>query len=258
MSRRLRGPLADAAVWLALLALWWLIAATQQHRGTLWPTPSQVASSLWTLRSAFASNASVTLQEAALGFLVAVALAVIVALVGERYRPLAGTLQRLAIGVYALPLIALAPVLVLWTGSGLTTKIIIAALASFFPVLINLTQALRTTNAQALELMRLGGASSWQMFRYVELPYALPMLFAAFTVAAPAAILGAMLAEWVGADRGLGIQLLNSMQNYAIAELYGCLAVASFLSLAAWLLFTLVGRRLFPWHPSLAPIHVQG
>ena len=104
-------------------------------------------------------------------------LAVAIALAGgwsRRWRKLAG----LAIGVYALPLIALAPVLVLWTGSGLTTKVIIAALASFFPVLINLTQALRTTDAHALELMRVGGASRWQAFRFVELPYALPMLFA--------------------------------------------------------------------------------
>jgi ABC-type nitrate/sulfonate/bicarbonate transport system permease component len=156
----------------------------------------------------------------------------------------------LAIGVYSLPLIALAPALVLWTGSGLTTKVIIAALAAFFPVLINLTQALRTTNPNALELMRSGGASSWQVFRRVELPYALPVLFAAFTIAAPAAILGAMLAEWVGANSGLGIQLLNSMQSDDVPELYASLAVASLLSLAAWLVFAVAGRWLFPWHAS--------
>jgi ABC-type nitrate/sulfonate/bicarbonate transport system permease component len=257
MRRRLGNPLATIGVWLALLGIWWLVAASQQRPGTLWPTPNQVASSLWTLRSAFISNAVVTLEEAALGFAAAVALAVAVALIGEQYHSVAGTLQRLALGVYSLPLIALAPVLVLWTGSGLTTKVIIAALAAFFPVLINLTQALRTTSAGALELMRVGGASSWQSFRLVELPYALPMLFAAFTVAAPAAILGAMLAEWVGADRGLGIQLLNSMQSDEVPELYGCLAIASFLSLAVWAIFTLSGRRLFPWHASMQRLELD-
>jgi ABC-type nitrate/sulfonate/bicarbonate transport system permease component len=250
MIRRASPVLASLGVWLALLGVWWLIAAAQRRPGTLWPTPGQVAVTLWQLRGAFISNAGTTVEEAALGFAVAVVLAVVIALAGERYRPLAASLQRLAIGVYSLPLIALAPALVLWTGSGLTTKVIIAALAAFFPVLINLTQALRTTNPNALELMRSGGASSWQVFRRVELPYALPVLFAAFTIAAPAAILGAMLAEWVGANSGLGIQLLNSMQSDDVPELYASLAVASLLSLAAWLVFAVAGRWLFPWHAS--------
>ncbi len=253
MTRRLGQVLGIGAVWLALLGVWWLIAVLERHPGTLWPDPAQVATALWQLRVAFVQNAATTVEEAAIGFAAAVTLAVAIALVSERYRPLAGSLHRLAISVYSLPLIALAPVLVLWTGSGLTTKVIIAALASFFPVLINLTQALRTTDPAALELMRTGGASSWQVFRHVELPYALPVLFAAFTVAAPAAILGAMLAEWVGANSGLGIQLLNSMQNDDIPELYASLAVASVLSLVAWLAFTLLGRWLFPWHASLQP-----
>ena len=250
MSRRASPVLASIGVWLALLGIWWLVAATQQRPGTLWPTPAQVAVTLWQLRGAFAANAGTTVEEAALGFAAAVVLAVLVGLAGERYRPLAGSLNRLAIGVYSLPLIALAPALVLWTGSGLTTKVIIAALAAFFPVLINLTQALRSTDPNALELMRAGGASSWQVFRRVELPYALPALFAAFTIAAPAAILGAMLAEWVGADSGLGIQLLDSMQNDDVPELYASLAAASLLSLAAWLVFSVAGRWLFPWHAS--------
>ena len=83
------------------------------------------------------------------------------------------------------------------------------------------------------------------------------MLFAAFTVAAPAAILGAMLAEWVGANSGLGIQLLNSMQNDDVPQLYACLAVASMLSLVAWLVFTLLGRWLCPWHASLRLAEAQ-
>lgn len=257
MTRRIGLLLASGAVWLALLGLWWLIAALEKGPATLWPTPAQVASALWGLRVAFVQNAGITLGEAALGFAVGVVLAVAIALAGERYRPLAGSLHGLAIGVYSLPLIALAPVLVLWTGSGLTTKVIIAALASFFPVLINLTQALRTTDENALELMRVGGASSWQAFWRVELPYALPMLFAAFTVAAPAAILGAMLAEWVGANSGLGIQLLNSMQNDDVPQLYACLAVASMLSLLAWLVFTLLGRWLCPWHAWLRLAEAQ-
>ena len=116
MTRRIGLLLASGAVWLALLGLWWLIAALEKGPATLWPTPAQVASALWGLRAAFVQNAGTTLGEAALGFAVGVVLAVAIALAGERYRPLAGSLHGLAIGVYSLPLIALAPVLVLWTG----------------------------------------------------------------------------------------------------------------------------------------------
>lgn len=258
MTRRAGTVVGTVAVWLTLLGTWWLVAALNQQPGTLWPTPPQVVSALWDLRSAFLQNSGTTLTEALLGFVLGVALAAVIAFVGERYQPLTGSLHQLAIGVYSLPLIALAPVLVLWTGSGLTTKVVIAALASFFPVLINLTQALRTTDPSALELMRMVNASSWDVFRQVELPFALPMLFAAFTVAAPAAILGAMLAEWVGANSGLGIQLLSSMQNGDIPELYGCLAVSSILSLAAWLGFTVLQRRLYPWHSSQQAAEARG
>jgi ABC-type nitrate/sulfonate/bicarbonate transport system permease component len=253
-GRRLRSAPISVALWLALLGIWWLVAATNQHAGTLWPLPNTVASTLWTLRSAFLTNAGATLHEAGIGFAVAVIAAVVIAIVGNRIRSLSGVLQNLALVIYSLPLIAIAPVLVLWIGSGLTTKVIIAALSAFFPILINLTQALRTTKPQARELMQSGGASSWQTFRHVELPYALPMLFASFTVAGPAAIVGAMLAEWVGANDGLGIQLLNSMQEYDVPELYGCLVVAALLSLLSYLLFELLGRRLFPWHASLQPV----
>ena len=91
-------------------------------------------------------------------------------------------------------------------------------------------------------------------FLHVELPYALPMLFSGLMIAGPAAVIGAMLAEWVGANQGLGILLVDAMQQFNIPELYACMVAASLLSLLVYLLFSLVGRRLFPWHPSLRPI----
>jgi ABC-type nitrate/sulfonate/bicarbonate transport system permease component len=252
--RRPRGLAETVTAWLALLGVWWLIAATQQHPTTLWPEPSTIASTLWKLRGAYLTNAGTTLHEAALGFSVATGVAIIAALASQWVASLSAVIQNLAIALYAMPLLALAPALVLWTGAGLATKVIIAALASFFPILINLTQALRTTSPQALELMRSAGASRWQAFRYVELPYALPMLFSGLMIAGPTAVIGAMLAEWVGANQGLGILLVDSMQEFQIPELYGCMIVASLLSLLIYLLFALIGRRLFPWHPSLRPI----
>ncbi len=254
-SRRARSLLLTATAWLLLVGAWWLFAAHEQRPGTIWATPGQILGSLVSLRSAYVANAVVTLKEAALGFILAVSVAVVLALAGERYKKIAATTQRAAVAIYSLPIIALAPALVLWTGPGLTTKVVIAGLGAFFPVLINLVQALRTTPAGALELMQVGGAGSWQVFRRVELPYALPILFVSFMTAAPAAITGAMLAEWVGANAGLGIQLLNSMNEFDIPQLYATLVVASALSVAAWLLFRVLGRLFFPWQTSVGAGH---
>jgi ABC-type nitrate/sulfonate/bicarbonate transport system permease component len=240
-----------AGAYLLLLAGWWALALANDHPGTLWPAPPEVAQQIWSDRAALADNAAATLQEAALGFLFGLLLAIAIALVADRFRTLGEGLQQIALGLYSLPLIALAPVLVIWSGTGMTTKVVIAALASFFPILINLSQALRQTDPRALELMEIAGANGWQRFARLKLPYALPPLFAAFTVAAPAAIVGAMLAEWVGAERGLGLMILFSMTSYDVPVLWASLIVASALSLLSYALFAISGRRLFGWHPSV-------
>ncbi|WP_320671370.1 ABC transporter permease [Patulibacter defluvii] len=256
MSTR-RSRILAGCSYLLLLAAWWGMALANDHPGTLWPSPPKVLEAIWDGRSALAENAGATMTEAALGFSAGVLLAIAIALVADRFRALGEGLQQIALAVYSLPLIALAPVLVIWFGAGISTKIIIAALASFFPVLINLSQALRQTDPRTIEMLSLAGAGGWQTFRRVKLPYALPPLFAAFTVAAPAAIVGAMLAEWVGAEKGLGLMILFSMTSYDVPTIWASLIVASALSLIVYALFSFTGRRLFGWHPSVQPIRVE-
>ena len=173
MIRNLRRPAGrwlSHLVWLALIGVWWLVAESVKGPAALLPTPDQVASNLWNLRTAYLQNAAATLREAALGFGVASTIAILAALIARSVGSLSGVIQNLAIGLYAMPLLALAPALVLWTGAGLLTKVIIAALASFFPILINLTQALRTTSPQALELMRSAGPHEWTPFSTSNCP----------------------------------------------------------------------------------------
>lgn len=249
MSRR-RSLVIAALCYLALLGAWWAFAAAHQHRGTLWPTPPTVARAIWDNRSALWFHMRETLVEAGLGFALGVAFAVVLAVVSLRFRLLGDSLYRISLALYSMPLIALAPMLVLWVGVGIWTKVIIAALGSFFPVLVNTAQGLRSADERSLELMDVLGASYLTTFRRVRLPYALPALFASFTVAGPAAIVGAMLAEWVGAERGLGVMILFSMFSFQIPELWAAIVVASLLSLAVYLVFVLLARALFPWHAS--------
>lgn len=233
-----------------LIGAWQVMALLNDQPGTLWPSPLTVAGALWEGRSRFLTNARVTMGAAGLGFLGGVILGCLFAVLSVRLRVLGENLYRISLALYSLPLIALAPVLTIWLGIGLATKVVIALLASFFPIVVNVTQALRTTEPRALELMTVLGASSRDRFQLVELPYALPALFAACKVAGPNAIIGAMLAEWVGAERGLGIQLLFTMFNYQVPRLWATLLVATALTVGTYYLFDATGKRLFPWHAS--------
>jgi ABC-type nitrate/sulfonate/bicarbonate transport system permease component len=250
MMRAVRSWAIPLAAWAALLGLWELVARLNQHPGTLWPTPRTVFGTILDNPQVFWQNAEVTLREAGLGFGYGVVLAIVLAVLAQRFPSLRDNLYRLSLTLYSIPLIALAPVLVSWVGPGLWTKVIIALLASFFPVLVNATQALRVTDQKAIELMSVLGASGLQTLLRVRLPYALPAVIASFKIAAPAAIIGAMLAEWVGAERGLGLLVLFSMFSFKVPQLWATLIVASALSLAAYYLFELAGRLLFPWHGS--------
>lgn len=248
--RRARSAAITVGAYAVLLGIWELVARLNEGPGSLWPTPRQVFTTIADNPQLFWQNAEVTLEEAGLGFAGGVALAVLLAALSQRFPALRDNLYRLSLTLYSIPLIALAPVLVSWVGPGLWTKVIIALLASFFPVLVNMTQALRQTDQKALELMSVLGASGLQTLVRVRLPFALPALIASFKIAAPAAIIGAMLAEWVGAERGLGLLMLFSMFSFKVAQLWASLIVASALSFAAYYVFEISGRLLFPWHAS--------
>ena len=254
--RRARSWAVPLLAYASLVGVWELVAALNRQPGTLWPSPQTV---FWTIvhdPRTFWLNGIATMKEAALGFAGGVVLAVCLAVLAQGLPPLRDSLYRLSLTLYSIPLIALAPLLVTWVGVGLWTKVIIAILASFFPVLVNTTQALRASDPRALELMSVLGASHVQTLVRVRLPQALPAVFASFRIAAPAAIIGAMLAEWVGAERGLGILLLFSMFSYKVPQIWATLIVASLLSFASYYLFEVLGRILFAWHASARRVGV--
>lgn len=250
--RRLASPVAFVALYGLLIGLWSLIAYLNRGAGSPFVGPVELLRAVWTQWPVLRPSLGATAQEAALGFAVGAGLAMAASLITVRFVYLGRLIGRFALVLYSLPLIAIAPLLVIWFGAGLLTKVMIAALASFFPVLVNFSSALVSTDRQALEMMDVAGASFIVTAIRVRIPYALPALFASFGAAAPAAVIGATVAEWVGANQGLGITILSAMQSYSITLLWSAILVVSLLSLACYGFFAVVGRRLFPWHESNA------
>lgn len=236
---------------LVLISIWELLALRAQSPSSLWPPPSVILSSIWNDRDLYIPSAATTLWEAFLGFLVGVVLALLTGALSLRFRALSAFAYRISVLLYAVPVITIAPLLNIWFGVSLLPKVIIASLGAFFPITANTLVGLRSADRLALEMMDVLGASRRQTLRYVRVPYALPLVLASFKIAAPAAIIGAMISEWSGATQGLGIMLIYSMLDYLLPRLWGTLLVASLLSMLAFGLFDVAARVAVPWSSAV-------
>lgn len=249
-----RRPLAATALvvggYAVLLALWWIAARADAGPASPLLDPVQLLQTLWRDRGPLVENLAQTAQEAGWGLAVGAGLALLVSVACVRFAAVGDAIHRIALILYSLPLIAIAPVLVIVMGTGVGTKVIIAALAAFFPVLVNAVDGLGRVDRRALEMMEVIGAPYAATFLRVRVPYALPSIVASLTVAAPSAVIGATVAEWVGGERGLGVAILYAAQSYQIDVLWSSIAAVTVLSLISYAVFAFLGRRLFPWHAS--------
>ncbi len=182
-------------------------------------------------RSTLASALLVTLRDAGLGYLGGSAVALGVALGVALHRDVAQTVMPVAIALRSVPLVALVPILTLLLGQGLLAVTVIAGIVTFFPTLVNVVAGLRSAPAQAFDLLAAYGASERAVLRKVQLPYALPALFASARIAAPGALLGAILAEWLATGQGLGDLMVTSSSTADYSMLWSAVAAITTVSI---------------------------
>lgn len=247
-----RGRIAIAAFYLVLLAVWQIYGQLTYGPGRLVPPPSTIVDTLWTQRAAYGANALVTVQEAAVGFVVGALGGLALALFIDRFARVGDGVYRLSLALYSVPLIALAPALVTLLGLGFASKAAVAALASFFPVVVNVTTALRLVDPRVIDLGSVLGMGRVRALRLLRLPYAVPSMMASFKIAAPAAFIAAMIAEWVGAERGLGLALLYAMFGFQLPDLWATLVLSTVISGGIYLIFELLARVATPWHATVS------
>lgn len=248
-----RRWLAPAAV-LALLVGAWQIAASTDFlaevmglESFLVPSPAEVATSLWDNRTLLAENAWVTLREMVLGILCALAFGLLSAVAMNRWRLLRDAGYPLIVASQTIPIIAIAPILVIWFGFGIVPKIALIALFCFFPITVATLDGLRSVEPDAVKLMRTLDASRWQLLRRVEAPTALPNVFTGTKIAVVFAPLGAVFAEWAGSSAGLGHQILTDNGQLEVARMFAAIVVLSAMALALMGLTALAERRVVTW-----------
>jgi NitT/TauT family transport system permease protein len=232
-----------------ILLVWEFLPALFHVSKLLLPPPSAVVQSLWLIydRGLLVENFVVTLAEALLGFAIGSVAAIFFAFIVTRSLIIERTLMPYLVGLQALPKVALAPLIVVWVGIGIESKILIAAIISFFPVLINAIVGFSTVEAEKIDLMRSLVASRWQQFRIVIFPNSLPFIFAGLNVAIVLSITGALVGEFIGADRGLGNLLLQLNFNMDISGMFAVLTVLALLGIVLYALVRFLHVRFVFW-----------
>ena len=233
---------------LLVLVLWQLASMVFAERHVI-PAPLHVLGQMWSDRSYLVSNSGVTLREAMVGYVCGNGAAIALAILFVRVHAAERLLLRLAIASYCIPLVAVAPVLVVvLPGDG--PKYALAALAVFFTTLIATLVGLRSSDATSLEVVRASGGTPWQALRYVSIRAALPSTFAGLCIAAPAALLGAIIGEYLGASEGLGVALVQAQSSFQVPRTWALALTMSLLAGALYAITTVISRLLTPWSTS--------
>ena len=245
--RRLRyGATALLVVAVLTLATELLVRAAHVP-AFVFPPPSAVLAELAAEPQLFVQNALVTVYEASAGLALGAAVALAFAAAALHSRRLDAALTPIVVASQTVPVIALAPLLVLWLGYGALPRVVICALIAFFPMAVSAREGLRATDPQLLSLMRSVGARPRDVFWRVRVPAALPFLAAGLRTGLTLSLVGAVVAEWTGTDRGLGYLVLSANARLATAQAFAAVLVITLLGLAAYGAAVVVERRLCWW-----------
>jgi NitT/TauT family transport system permease protein len=218
----------------------------------LLPAPSAMGRTLWDERSSLWHAGLYTFSEALGGWIVGSSLAVLSAIVLARFRRLGRALMPFAIAANAVPIIAFAPITNQWFGPlDKTSKMAIAAILVFFPVMVNTLRGLTSVRPSSIELMRSYAAGELSIFRRVRFPNALPYLFASLKVATVLAMIGALVGEYfLSSEQALGFQIRNDAALFQFEQAWAAIAVASLFGIAFYLAVAIAERACLGWHVS--------
>ncbi len=233
---------ASAALALAALALWQAAAAGFAVPKWLLPAPSDVVVALFANWDLIARHALTTLEEVLVGFVASFVAGVALAVAIARSRVVERALYPFVVASQTVPVVAIAPLLLIWFGYGLWPKAIVVVLISFFPIVVNTVDGLRSVDPDLVDLLRTMGASSRQIFAKVQAPAALPYVLSGTKVAISVSVIGAVMGEWVGAQAGLGYLMIRSASQFQTARVFASILVLSVMGIALFGLVALVER----------------
>jgi putative hydroxymethylpyrimidine transport system permease protein len=246
-------PLRPVIIVAGLVVAWQLLVVVTGAPPYILPGPGKVAAAWATNWLLILDNAALTLAEIVLGLLLGTALGCLSAMTMAYFRPARRWLLPVLVVSQAVPVFALAPMLVLWLGYGMASKVAMATLIIYFPVTTAFHDGLRRTDPGWLDLARTMNAGRWAVLRHVRIPAALPALASGLRVAAAVAPIGAVVGEWVGASAGLGYLMLHANARMQVDVMFAALATLALMAVALYFSVDGLLRRALPWQPDTSP-----
>lgn len=229
---------------LSILVIWQFLVPWAGIPAYIVPTPTAIAGVFQNQWPLLLSNLWPTAVESVAGFLIGNSMAVLVAVLFVYARIVQAAYFPVILFFNTIPILALAPIIVLIFGLGMTPKIIIAAVICFFPTLVNMIRGLGSASQNEQELLRILSATRWETFWRLRLPRSLPMLFSSLRIAATTSVIGAIVGEWIGSDKGIGALIIQATFNYRSGQLYAAIVLSSSMAIVLFLLVVLAERKV--------------
>ena len=230
-----------------LVLIWHIASVSDAVPRYMLPGPLNVLAALWGDRLLLARHLCRTLAEAGAGLTLALAAAFVLAVLMDLSRALKQALGPMLLLTQTVPVIALAPLLILWMGYGSAPKIALVFLTCFFPLTLGLQGAFAGADEDALRLLKSMGAKQIQLYRYIKIPSSAPAFFSALRVSASYSIIGAVIAEWLGGDAGLGVYMIRVRKSYSFDKMFAAILVVALLSFALIKLVEFMEKATTPW-----------
>lgn len=236
-----------AVVLVALGGLWELLSAKGVLNPLLIPAPSQVISALIQHREELGFHSWITIQEVLLGYVIGFGLGFTLGIALAYSRLLERALHPLLVVSQNLPHIALGPIIIVWLGYGMQSKLAMVALITFFPVTMSVIDGLRSIDPELLRFVRSLGATEWQMFQKVKFPHSLPYLFTGIKVSATYGVLAAVVGEWIGSRSGLGNLMMKYHLHFQEDTVFASIAIMTLIGIIMFAGAVGLERLLIPW-----------
>lgn len=233
---------------ISLIVIWELIIKVLEIEKYIMPTPSDIIKALYENFGAMMPHIIATLFESVVGFGIAVLLALILAIIMDLLPMVKKAIYPVFIISQTVPVIALAPLFIIWFGFGALPKIIVVVIVCFFPIVISISDGLEGVDKDLINHFKLMGASKLKRFFHLKLPYGIINFFSGLRIAATYSIMGAVIGEWLGGDKGLGVYMTRARSTYALDKMFAAIVVIVLMSMIMFYIIGKVEKVLTPWN----------
>lgn len=245
------------AAFVIMAGTWEIAVLVFELPAYILPAPSRIWSSLVRDGGSILGHTGITFFEATAGFTIGSVLGALLGIVFAYSRLLARGLLPYVIASNTIPVVAIAPIIILWFGHGIGSKIAVTAFLSFFPLALNMMKGLQSYDHTVMDVFHVAAANNFQRFAKMRLPSSLPYVFVGLKLNVTFSVIGAIIAEFIQADRGLGFVIMTAYRTLNMPRLWAAMLMSAIIGILFFALVALIERWLIPWHSSMRD-HQQG